>query len=110
MTPKKHTKAVLALRRYYKTVDRFRSSYFWSGFGNAKERENLKNQWNFEFAGTLKGKKLYLLFKINPSRNNLYKTQSILLNDKKVQKVTIIKMLTIAEREFVFGDKGKKEL
>jgi hypothetical protein len=83
-----------AVKKYYKLVDKFKGGYFWGGFGNAQRRATFAAQNYLDFTGQLDGKELVIHFSINPSRNNLYKKQSITLGGKKVQRRTIERILS----------------
>lgn len=85
------------VNRYYELVDKFQNGYFWSGFGNSQQRQKMEKENNFDFIGEIDGGKLEIHFSINPSRNNLYKRQSITLNGKRVQRRTMMRLLNEKE-------------
>jgi hypothetical protein len=83
------------VKRYYEQSDKMKNGYFWGGFGNSRQREWFMNQYNFQYSAQYDGNEYEMIFKVDPSRNHLYKRQSILLNGKKVQRKTIAKLLEI---------------
>lgn len=89
--------AKTAVNRYYELVDKFQNGYFWGGFGNSQQRKRMEKENNFDFSGEINGKELKIHFSINPSRNNLYKRQSITLDGKRVQRRTMMRLLNEKE-------------
>lgn len=83
------SKTVEAIKQYLAQCEKYRNSYFWSGFGNQQQRTRKENQEKFSYSGD----GIELDFSISLSRNNCYVSKSVVIDGKQTTARSLAKFL-----------------
>lgn len=80
---------VAGIKAFLAQCEKYKNSYFWSGFGNQQQRTRKEKQERFNYSGD----GIELDFSISLSRNNCYVTKNIVIDGKKTTARSLAKFI-----------------
>lgn len=93
---------IKAIHQYLELNEKWKNSFFWSNFGNARERSIKEDNNKLQYENT--DEKIKLNFAVDLTRKNAYITKEIYIDDKKTN-ATKLKTILKNDKE---NDKEKK--